>query len=126
MAVLRGFKEGAEFIADCRGARNIQQLKLFWSMAALVEEATDRPREQVKKDLCRALGYVDYEVDRDGSVHVWPKSIAVESMLQRDFDDFFRKGIEVMAGWIGADQKDVLRRFNELAADKRYEGMRHG
>ena len=72
-------------------------------MAALVEEATDRPREQVKKDLCRALGYVDYEVDQDGSVHVWPKSIAVESMPQRDFDDFFRKGIEVMAGWIGAD-----------------------
>jgi hypothetical protein len=29
-----------------------------------------------------------------------------------------------MAGWIGADHKDLMRRYNELAADKRYEGMR--
>jgi hypothetical protein len=46
-------------------------------------------------------------------------------MTQAVFDEFFRKAVEEMAGWIGADHKDLMRRFNELAADKRYEGMRH-
>lgn len=125
LAVLRSFKDGAEFIVIARGARNIEQLKLFWALVGIVSESTDIAKETLKRDLAIRLGFTETWVDFDGGIHVEAKSIAVESMTQAVFDEFFQKAVNVMAGWIGADHKDLMRRFNELAADKRYEGMRH-
>ncbi|WP_293880508.1 hypothetical protein [Sphingomonas sp.] len=126
LAALRGFKDGAEFLGIIRGARNLEQLKLFWVLVGIVAESTDRAKTSIKHDAAIATKFVEYHCDYDGKVHVIPKSIAVESMTQADFDQFFTKAVEVMAGWIGAEHKDLMRRFNEAAADKRYEGMRHG
>jgi hypothetical protein len=50
----------------------------------------------------------------------------IEGMGQEEFDAFMDKAVELMATWINADHKDLMRRYNELAADKRYEGMRRG
>lgn len=125
LAAVHGFKDGAEVIGVIRGARNIEQLKLFWSLADIVSQSTDIASKVIKKDVAIRLGFTDTWVDWDGSIHVEAQSIAVESMTQAVFDQFFHKAVEVMAGWIGAEHKDLMRRFNELAADKRYEGMRH-
>lgn len=125
IAVLQGFKDGAELIGDLRGARNIEQLRLFWALAALVEDSTDIARHVIKNDAAIHLGFTNTWVGLDGEKHVDPQSIAVESMTQAVFDQFFRRATELMAGWINADHKDLMRRFNELAADRRYEGMRH-
>lgn len=126
LAAVRGFKDGAELIGIIRGARNIEQLRLFWVLAGIVAESLDTSKETVKKDVAIALGFTDTWLDNAGRFHVDPQSIAVESMTQAVFDEFFQKAVNVMAGWIQADHRDLMRRFNEAAADKRYEGMRHG
>lgn len=120
-----GFKDGAEIMGILRGARNLEQLKLFWSLAGIVAESMDLPKETIKKDAAIALGFTETWIDHDGRIHVDPKSIAVESMTQGEFDQFFQKAVNLMAGWINADHKDLMRRFNELAADKRYIGLEH-
>ena len=126
LAVILGFKDGAEIIGDLRGARNIEQLKLFWTLVGIVAESSDLSKTTIKKDAAIALGFTETWVDHDSRVHIDPASIAVESMTQAVFDQFFQKAVNLMATWINADHKDLMRRFNELAADKRYEGVRHG
>lgn len=126
LAVIRGFKDGAELLGTLRGARNLEQLRLFWVLAGIVAESMDVPKETVKRDVAIALGFTDTWCDHNGHLHVDPQSIAVESMTQAVFDQFFQKAVLKMSEWIGADHKDLMRRFNEAAADKRYEGMRHG
>lgn len=126
LEVIRGFKDGAELIGDLRGARNIEQLRLFWKLAEIVAESMDLPKETIKKDAAMALGFTETWVGHDSRIHIDPASIAAESMPQAVFDQFFQKAVNLMATWINADHKDLMRRFNELAADKRYEGMRHG
>ncbi len=123
--VLQGFRDGAELIGDLRGARNIEQLRLFWALVGIVSESSDLPKEVIKRDAAIALGFTETWVGIDGQLHIDPASIAVESMTQAVFDQFFRRAVEKMATWINADHKDLLLRFNELAADRRYESYRH-
>jgi hypothetical protein len=125
LAFLQARKEGVAFIADTNGARNPKQLALWWSLCNLVCEAEDIPTpEKVSHDLKIALGHVDTHVDRMGDVHLIPKSIAFESMGQEDFDQLFKAAIGVISGWLAASLTDVMDRFNQMTADKRYEGMR--
>lgn len=123
-AVLARIKEGAEVTADVRRARNINQLRLFWSLVDIVAQATDLPNTTIKKDCLIGLGFTETWIGVDSRVHVEAKSIAVENMEQDEFDAFMGRAVNLMAGWIGTEQTDLMRRFNELAADKRYEGMR--
>jgi hypothetical protein len=124
LAAVLSFKEGAELIGDLHGARNIKHLRKFWVLASIVGDAMDVPREVVKKDVAIALGFTTTWLDHAGRVHVDAASIAVEKMTQEVFNQFFEKAVNVMAGWIGSDHKDLMRRFNEAAADNRYEGYR--
>lgn len=124
IAVLSRIKEGAEVTADIRRARNVDQLRLFWALVGIVSDATDLPKETIKKDCMIALGFTETWIGIDSRIHVEAKSIALENMEQEEFDAFMGRAVNLMAGWIGAEQKDLMRRFNELAADKRYEGMR--
>lgn len=123
-AALRRIKDGQEVVADIRRTRNVRQLRLWWSLVTIVAEAMDLPKENVKKDAAIALGFTETWIGYDGRIHIDPKSIAIENMTQEDFDSFMGKAVELLAGWINVDQQDLLNRFNELAADKRYEGMR--
>lgn len=125
IAAVRGFKDGAELIGIIRGARNIEQLRLFWVLCGIVAESLDLPKEAIKKDVAIALGFTDTWMRVDGTLRVDAQSIAVESMTQADFDQFFQKAVNLMASWIGVEHKDLMQRFNEAAADKRYEGHRH-
>lgn len=125
LAFLQARKEGVAFIADTNGARNPKQLSLWWCLCALVCEAEDIASvEKVSNDLKIALGHVDTHVDRMGDVHLIPKSIALESMSQEEFDQLFKAAINVISGWLSSSLKDVLGRFDQMVADKRYEGMR--
>lgn len=125
LAFLQARKEGVAFVADTNGARNPKQLNLWWALCALVCEAEDIPTpEKVSNDLKLALGHVDTHVGRDGTVHLIPKSIAFESMSQEDFDVLFKSAIRVISGWLAASLNDVMERFDQMTADRRYEGMR--
>lgn len=118
-------KDGDEFIAETRGARNLKQLKLWWALCQLVVEAGYNSevwhhREQVSKAIKFATKHVDHWCDNDGRLHIDPKSIAFESLSQEDFDPIFRQALEVVLGWLGAAPKDMADRFFEMTADKRW------
>lgn len=117
-------KDGDEFIAETHGARNVKQLKMWWALCELVAE-NDRDYQTAKAasdGLKIALKHVDTFLDRTGKLHIWPKSIKIESLTQEEWYPLFRAAIEKVAEWLGNTPKEVQDRFNEITADKRYEG----
>ena len=121
LAVLRGFADGKEFIGNLHGARNIKQLRMFWALCQLVEEAEDRSRYAVKNDIMIGLGMVDWPVDRWDNVRMEPQSINCESMAQAEFDEFFKRAVAVIAGWLQVHPSDVMERYHEIMADRRFD-----
>lgn len=127
VAALARIKDGSEVYAEVVRARNARQHRLFFSLASIVAEAMDVDVNVVRKDALIRLGFTDSWVDLDGNIHVEAKSMKfVTGMGQEEFDAFMDKAVNLMAGWIGSEHKDLMRRYNELAADKRYEGVRRG
>jgi hypothetical protein len=123
LAFLQARKEGVPFIADTNGARNPRQLNLWWALCDLVCEAEDLPNPvKVSDDLKIALGHFDIHVSRSGTEYIKPRSIAVESMTQEDFDILFKGALGVISGWLATSLRDVQRRFDDMTADKRYAG----
>ena len=121
---LRSYKDGHEFVADTHGARNLEQLKLFWALVGLVTEATDQPKEVVKRSIAIRLGFVDTWVDLNGGTHVEAASISCEKMTQAVFRDFFNNAVNVIAEWLDTSPRAVRERFNDMTADKRYNDAR--
>jgi hypothetical protein len=118
-------KEGAEVYAELVRGKNMKQHRKFFALAAIVAESMDLTTDSVRKDALIRLGYTDTRIDVDGRIRIEPKSMRViDGMKQEEFDAFMDKAVNLMAGWINADHKDLMRRFNEIAADKRYSGMR--
>lgn len=126
-ANLHAFKDGQEFIAETRGARNPKQLALWWVLCRLVadnDNEYDTP-EKASEGLKRALHHVDTFLDRDGKLHITTKSINFESMTQEDFNNLFKAAVNQIAEWLGNSPSDVMDRFNDMVADKRgYQEMR--
>lgn len=121
---LSAFKDGGEFIAETHGARNPKQLNMWWALCGLVADNDDvyDTKEKASEGLKRALHHVDTFLDRDGRLHITTKSIAVESLTQEEWYPMFKAAINKVAEWLGNTPKEVQDRFNEITADKRYEG----
>lgn len=125
VAALARIKDGREVYAEIVQARNTKQHRLFFTLANIVAESLDLDVDVVRKDAAIRLGYTETWMGVDGRVHVEAKSMKfISGMSQEEFDAFMSKAVELMASWINADHKDLMRRYNELAADKRYEGYR--
>jgi len=125
VAALAAIKDGAEVYVEMVRARNTKQHRLFFSLAAIVADSLDLPVDTIRKDALIKLGYTETRIDIDGVIRIEAKSMrVVDGMTQEEFDPFMAKAVNLMATWINADHKDLMRRYNELAADKRYEGMR--
>lgn len=126
VAALARIKDMTEVYADVVRARNIKQHRLFFALAAIVAEAMDSDVDTVRKEALIRTGHANMWIDPiDGHIRIEAKSMkVVDGMKQEEFDAFMDRAVNLMAGWIGADHKDLMRRYNELAADKRYEGMR--
>lgn len=120
---LQSVKDGAEFIAETRGARNVKQLHMWWALCGLLAE-NDRDyqtKESASDGLKIALKHVETFVDRTGKLHIWPKSIAFESLTQEEFYPLFKAAINKVAEWLGSAPAEVQARFDEITADKRYD-----
>lgn len=123
VAALAQIKNGTEVYAEVVRARKPKQHRLFFSLAAIVADSIDLPVDTIRKDALIRLGFTESWIGVDGRMHVEAKSMRfVDGMEQDEFDAFMDKAVNLMAGWINADHKDLLRRYNELAADKRYGG----
>lgn len=125
---LRAHKMGAEVMAEPKGARNPKQLRLFWALCTVIAENDEfyDTKEKAKEGILRALGHVNYFVDRDGGVHISTKSIAFEKMSQAEFNGLFKDMINLVCKWIGTQPKEVEGHVTKMIADKRYDGQRHG
>lgn len=123
---LQAIKEGAEFVAETHGARNLKQLKMWWTLCEMVAE--NHPiittKTSASDNLKLALHCIETFLSPDGRLHIKPKSIAFESMTQEEFNPLFKLAIDKVAEWLGNTPKEVQDRFNEITADKRYSGMR--
>lgn len=125
VAAMASIKDGAEVYAELRQARNKKQHRLFFALALIVADSMDLPIDTVRKDALINLGFTETWMGVDGRVHIEAKSMRiVDGMKQEEFNSFMAKAVNLMAGWINADHKDLMRRYNELAADKRYAGVR--
>jgi hypothetical protein len=125
VAALAAIKDGAEVYAEIVRARNTKQHRLFFALAKLVADSMDLTVDSVRKDALIRLGYTNTRIDVDGRIQMEPKSMRfITGMKQEEFDAFMSKAVNLMAGWIGTEHADLMRRYNELAADKRYEGYR--
>src|SRR5579859_1604558 len=119
---LFSIKEGTPFIADTKGARNPKQLRMWWALCTLVAEHFDVLPETISDDVKIAVGHSDVVKQRDGSPKVRPKSIAEESMPQELFNNLLTISINKMSEWMAVAPQDLRRRFEEIIADKRYDG----
>lgn len=125
VAALARIKENSEVYAEVVQARNTRQHRLFFKLATIVADSLDLDVDVVRKDAAIRLGYTNTWMGVDGRIHVEAKSMKfISGMSQEEFSAFMSKAVELLATWIGADHKDLMRQYNELAADKRYEGMR--
>lgn len=120
---LRAHKMGSEVMAEPKGARNPKQLRLFWALCTVVAENDDHytTKEAAKEGILRALGHVNYFMDRDGGAHISVKSIAFESMTQADFNTLFDNAIKLVCQWTGNQPKEIQDHVNQMVADKRYD-----
>lgn len=124
MEFLQAQQDGAPFIAETRGARNPKQLRLWWALCAIVAEHFDVTRESISDDVKKALGYTETIKHWSGEIEIKAKSIKEESLAQEEWNHLLTLAINKMSEWMGAAPEDLRRRFNEVSADKRYEGMR--
>lgn len=124
---LSRIKDGTEVYAEIVRARKPKQHRLFFSLASIVAESMDLTVDSIRKDALIRLGHTETRIDVDGVIQIEAKSMRfVDGMGQDEFDAFMDKAVNLMANWISADHRDLMRRYNELAADKRWEAHRHG
>lgn len=122
---LQSIPDDHDFLAETRGARNLKQLHMWWVLCEML--ADNHPfydeREAASRGLKLGIRCVDSFLDHGGKLHFWPRSIAFESMTQEEFNPFFRKAIEKVGEWLDTAPLDIVKRFNEIVADKRYKDM---
>ena len=122
LEALAAVHQGENCMGDVRGARNVEQFGLFWTLMGLVSEATDYTKEACKDWLLRKLKYLDMIQLPDGSVLIKPKSISWEKMPQADFSIFFTAAIPHIAELLDTAPEDVIKRFEDMLSP---EGRAH-
>jgi hypothetical protein len=114
MEALAAVHRGANCIADVRGARNVEQFNLYWTLVDLVAKATDCTKTAVNHWLLLKTANVEQVFFPDGSMKFVPKSIKWESMEQAKFSEFMTRAIPEISALLGSASTDIIRRFEEL------------
>lgn len=122
------FQADKDLLCRISGPRNLKQLRMFWALCNIVAENDDTytTKEAAKQAIMRDLKYVDFFLGKDGTINIVTKSIALESMKQPEFNEFFKGAIDLVAGWLKTQPKEISDRVNEITADRRYDGYMHG
>lgn len=117
---LRSVKEGDELLLTFKSARSIQQLKLYWSIIGFIIEHTNMfdNKNKASTALKIACGLVDTYIDaKTGEVFYVVRSIAIESMAQNDFNEFFDQACrEITERWMppGTELDSVRAHIMEM------------
>lgn len=104
-----------ECMADVRGARNVEQFKLYWMMVDQVfAKATNSSKFACNDWLLEKLNLVDLIYHPNGEIRIRPKSIAWEKMEQAHFAEFFSLAIPLIAEFLGTAPKELVAHFESL------------
>ena len=88
---------GAFVMVAIRKPRSPQQLRLWWTLVEMVAPSTDyETKEALAAALKIAVGAYDVVRELDGTLTKAPKSIALGSMSQDDFNAFFEATIDAI------------------------------
>jgi len=100
--------------------RNPEQLRDYWVMAQIAADHSDEFEDKDDADHFARTSTPwmrkEYETrERDGTlkVRIRPKSIAIGSMPQEEFDRFYQRAIELWSQKIGADVQAMMRELYE-------------
>lgn len=97
---------------EIKAARNPRQHRLlFAALNMMVEHAEFPNTEAALVALKLATGHVDYvQIDKDGTMHLIPKSISYASMPKGDWEPWFDSALQVIADkWLPGVKSEELR-----------------
>ncbi len=103
---------GAYVMVAIRKPRSPQQLRLWWALVEMVAPNTDyETKEALAAAIKLAVGAYDVVRELDGTLTKAPKSIALGSMPQDEFNEFFEATIDIICrDVLPGVSKDDLRR----------------
>ena len=113
--VLKSIRDGRRVMVSARPARNPKHHNLLFKLLAMACDAGawDGDVDDLKDVIKYRFGYVRKVVTPDGATHLWPKSIAFESMDQTSFNRFFDRAVWFLCcELLGSDDWESLR--NEI------------
>lgn len=119
-------KTGRMVMVKTRTARNPQQHRLLWALAAKIAENVERftDAEHVVHELKIHTGHVERkQINVPGLGIVfqeWPRSIAYESMPQEDFAIWFEKVLAYVASdiWPSIPAQQIRDEIAEMLGDE--------
>ena len=123
--LLHAVKTGRLVMVKTKTARNPQQHRLLWALAAKIADNVERfdDAEHVVHELKINTGHVERrQINVPGLGIVfqeWPKSIAYESMAQEEFAIWFDKVLAYVAEkiWPGIPADEIRNEIAEMLGD---------
>ena len=112
-AMLRGLKEGEEFVGRFSKPRSLKQLRLFWGLMRLLVDHAQFPTLEAASDATKiAIGHCQTLVFPDtGEVVMLPLSISFAALSQDEFQRIYQAMLDVIcARWIVGVGKEALER----------------
>lgn len=109
--LLAGVKSSGFMMVTVRKARSPNQLRLWWKLVELVAPSTDyETKDALAQALKIEVGAYDVVRELDGSLSKAPRSIALDAMMQDDFNAFFEASIDAICKHVLPGMSaDVLR-----------------
>jgi hypothetical protein len=108
---LAAIPEGKPVMVDITTARNVQQLRLYWQVAAKVADHYEPWHDQYDADWyarCSQPWMTREIVLANDKVSIKPKSIALQSMSKEEFTRFFDRSTYLWSKKIGCDPMTLL------------------
>ena len=103
--------EGKQIMVDISTARNVNQLRLYWAIAAKAADFYEGWHDQYDADWyarCSMPWMVREIVLANDRVSIKPKSIALHSMPKDEFTRFFDRAVYLWSKKIGCDPETLL------------------
>lgn len=124
-AMLRGLKEGEEFVGQFAKPRSLKQLKLWWGLMRLLVDHGQFPSLEAASDATKiGAGHCQTLVFPDtGEVLMLPLSISFAALAQDEFQHIFGSALDVICSrWIVGVGKAALEQevWNAIDGPGRY------